>query len=155
VSQASSHDQVVSGAATPAPAADDPTQPLDPDASIGELLGRVTSDFSELVSTQIELAKVEIKEEVGKAGKAAGMLGGGAVCGYFALLLLSFALAWGLNDLLDSTWLGFLLVGLVYAVAAAVLALQGKKRLSDVQPVPEQTKETIQEDVQWAKQQMS
>jgi uncharacterized membrane protein YqjE len=154
MSQASSHHQVVSGAAAPASPPDDPTQPLEADASLGELLGRVTSDFSELVSTQIELAKVEIKEEVSKAGKGAGMLGGGAVCAYFALLLLSFAAAWGLAEVVH-TGVAFLIVGLVYAVAAAVLALQGKKRLSDVKPVPEQTKETIQEDVQWAKQQMS
>jgi uncharacterized membrane protein YqjE len=153
MSQARSDDYVVSGtaAATPAP---DPTKPVEADASISELIGRVTSDFSDLVSTQLELAKVEIKEEAARAGKAAGMLGGGAVCGYFAILLLSFAAAWGLAEVVH-VGVAFLIVGLVYAIAAAVLALRGKQRLSEVRPVPEQTKETIQEDVQWAKQQMS
>ena len=147
-------DHVVRGAAATTPAPPDPTSPVEPDASIGDLIGRVTSDFSELVTTQLELAKVEIKEEAARAGKAAGMLGGGAFCGYLAVLLLSFALVWGLAEIVHVA-VAFLIVGALYAIAAAVLALQGKQRLSEVRPVPEQTKETIQEDVQWARQQMS
>ena len=52
------------------------------------------------MSTQVELAKVEIKEEIKTAGKGAGILGGGAVCAYMALVLLSFAAAWGLDAIM-------------------------------------------------------
>ena len=65
-----------------ATSATDPTKPLEPDSSLGELLSRLTTDFSELVSTQVELAKVEIKEEVAQAGKGAGLLTGGGVAAY-------------------------------------------------------------------------
>jgi len=132
----------------------DPSQPIEPDQSLGELLGRVSRDFSELVSTQVELAKVEIREEIAAAGRGAGILTGGAFCAYLAVMLLSFAAAWGLSEIVPEG-VAFLIVGAVYAVAAAVLLPKGKERLSQVRPVPEKTAETVKEDVQWAREQMS
>lgn len=129
----------------------DPTQPLEPDLSLGELISRVTTDFGNLVTTQVELAKVEIKEEVAKAGKGAAMLGVGAVAGLLALLVLSMAAAWGLAEIM-APGLAYLSVGVVWLITAAVLVMTGRNRLTEVNPVPE-TRETIKEDVQWAQQQ--
>jgi uncharacterized membrane protein YqjE len=133
---------------------DDPSQPMEPDQSLGELLGRVSRDFSELVSTQVELAKVELQEEIAAAGRGAGILTGGAFCAYLAVLLLSFAAAWGLSEVLPEG-VAFVIVGAVYAVAAAVLLPKGKDKLSRVRPVPERTAQSVREDVQWAREQMS
>jgi uncharacterized membrane protein YqjE len=129
-----------------------PTEPLEPDASVGELLSRVTDDFSALVRTHVELAKVEVKDEVARAGKGAGMLTGGAIAGLFAVLMLSFALAWGLAELVDAGW-AFLIVGLMWAAVAAGLALSGRKELRTVDPVPPTTTQTIRDDIEWAKEQ--
>jgi hypothetical protein len=49
--------------------------------------------------------------------------------------------------------LAYLLVGLVYAGVAAVLFMQGRKRAAELNPVPEQTVETLKEDVAWARAQ--
>jgi uncharacterized membrane protein YqjE len=133
---------------------DDPSQPIEPEQSLGDLLGRVSQDFSELVSTQVELAKVELQDEIAAAGRAAGILTGGVLCAVLAVVLLSFAAAWGLSELLPEG-VAFLIVGAVYAVAAAVLVPKGKQRLSRVRPVPEKTAETVREDVRWAREQMS
>lgn len=123
------------------------------DASLGELFGSLTTDLSQLVRSEMELARVEIREEASKAVKAAGMLGGGALVGYLALILLSFAAAWGLAEVVDAGW-AFLIVGLVVAAVAAVLALTGKKRLQQVHPVPDQTVDTLKEDARWARAQV-
>lgn len=133
---------------------DDPSQPIEPEQSLGELLGRVSRDFSELVSTQVELAKVELQEEIAAAGRGAGILTGGAFCAYLAVVLLSFAAAWGLSEIVPEG-VAFLIVGAIYAVAAAVLLPKGKDKLSRVRPVPEKTAETVREDVRWAREQMS
>jgi len=132
----------------------DPTEPIEADRSIGELVSQMTSDLSALVSTQIELAKVEIKDEVSKAGKGAGMMGGAAVAGLLALTLVSFAAAWGLAEVMPAG-LAFLIVGLVYAAVAAVLFLQGRNQLTSATPVVPTTVETLKEDVEWARQQRS
>jgi uncharacterized membrane protein YqjE len=131
----------------------DPTKPLEGDSSLGELLSRLTTDFGELVSTQVELAKVEIKEEVAQAGKGAGFLTGGGLAAYLGITFLSFAAAWGLDEVMHSA-VAFLLVALAWLVAAGLLYSTGRQKLRAVQVAP-QTKAAIKEDIQWAKQQKS
>jgi Putative Actinobacterial Holin-X, holin superfamily III len=118
--------------------------------SVPELITRLTSDLSTLVREEVELAKTEVRVEAKKAGKAAGKLGAAAVVGLIAALLLSWALAY-LIALVLPTWAGFAIVGVVYAIVAAVLAKGGQKQLNTVDPTPRQTVETLQEDKQWLK----
>lgn len=138
-------------AKTTDPGQRDATEPIDSDKSLGELVSQLSSDFSDLVSTQLELAKAEIKDEVTRAGKGAGMLTGGALAAYLAIVILSFAAAWGLSEAMP-TGFAFLIVGVVWALAAAALMLTGRNQLRTVHPVPEQTKQTLKEDVEWARQ---
>ena len=121
------------------------TQPKEPDTSLSELMGRLGEDVSSLVSTQLEIAKVELKQEATQSAKAAGVLGGGAFAAYVSVLLLSFALAWGLNDAMDNWWAGFLIVGILWGIAAAVLASMGKKKMDEVRS-PEATAAELQAD---------
>lgn len=133
--------------------APDPTKPLQPDRSLGELFSELSTDFTGLINAHLELAKVELREEAKNAGRAAGMFTGAAVAGIFALLLLSFAAAWGLAEVIP-TGFAFLIVGLVYAVVAAVLALVGKNRAAQIGK-PEETVTELKEDVEWARQRRS
>lgn len=96
------------------------------------------------------MAKTELREEATKAGKAAGMLGGAGVAAVFGLLLLSFAAAWGLAEVMPVGF-AFLIVGAVYVLVAVILFMRGRAQMKQVSPVPEQTMETLKEDVQWAK----
>lgn len=123
------------------------------EASLGELFSSLTSDLSHLVRSEMELARVEIREEAGKAGKAAGMLGGGVVAALLALIMLASAAAWGLAEVIDAGW-AFLVVGLVIGAVAAVLVMNGRQRLADVRPVPDQTVDTLKEDARWARAQL-
>ena len=132
---------------------DPATQPKRPDASLGELLSEMTSDLSTLLRKEVELAKTEARDEIRHAGKATAMLGSAGLAGWLALLMLSLAVAWLLDQGLN-TALSFALVGIGWASAAAVLLTSGKRRLSNLQTLP-QTKETIKEDVEWAKTQTS
>ena len=131
----------------------DPTKPLEPESSLGELLARLTTDFSELVSTQVELAKVEIKEEVAQAGKGAGLLTGGGLAAYLGVTFLSFAAAWGLDEVMPAA-VAFLLVAVAWLLVAGALYITGRKQLQALRMAP-QTQAAIKEDVQWAKQQKS
>jgi uncharacterized membrane protein YqjE len=133
--------------------APDPTKPLQPDRSLGDLFSELSTDFTGLINAHLELAKVELREEAKNAGRAAGMFTGAAVAGIFALLLLSFAAAWGLAEVIP-TGFAFLIVGLVYAVVAAVLALVGKNRAAQIGK-PEETVTELKEDVEWARQRRS
>lgn len=120
------------------------------EATLGELFGRLTSDLSTLMRQEVELAKTELKEEAAKAGKGAGLFGGAGIAGLFALVLLSFAAAWGLANVIPVGW-AFLVVALVWGAVAAVMFVTGRDEIRKVRPVPDQTVETLKEDVRWAK----
>jgi len=128
--------------------------PVDqPEASVGDLVARLTDDFGSIVQSHVMLAKEEMTAEIKKAGRGAGMMGGSALAGWIAALLLSFALAWGLTAVFDEPWLGFLVVGLIWGVAAAWLFVRGRSQLQAVEPLPEETIEELKEDQRWLTEQ--
>lgn len=132
----------------------DPRIAGQPDAQdpLAELLRTATSDMSTLFRQELQLAKVELKEDGRKAGKVAGMFGAAAVTGHLALIFVSLALAWLLDQFMPRA-LAFLIVGVIYGIVAAVLFLRGREQAKQLAPPAQQTVETLKEDVQWAKQQ--
>jgi len=120
-------------------------------ASTAELVKELSREVSQLVREEIALAKAEMTEKGKQAGVGAGMLSGAAVLG---LAAVGGSMAF-LILVLDSwmpAWLAALIVTVVYAAAAAVLALRGRERIRHAPPpVPTQTIESVKEDVQWAK----
>ena len=133
--------------------APNPTKPLAPDRSLGELFGELSSELTGLFNAHLELAKVELREEAKGAARAGGMFAGAGVAAWFAVTLLSFAAAWGLAEVMAPGF-AFLIVGLVWAVAAAVLAFAAKSRAQNIAK-PDDTIETLKEDVEWARQRRS
>ncbi|MEV7078470.1 phage holin family protein [Streptomyces sp. NPDC093516] len=120
------------------------------DTSMGELLSTVTSDVQQLLHQEAELAKAEIREEAAKAGKAAGMFGGAGFAGYMVALLLTLAAMFGLANVMDLAWAA-LIVTALWAVIGLVLYRRGRAQMRTVSPKPEQTMETLKEDMRWAR----
>ena len=132
---------------------DPATESKRPEASLGELLAEMTSDLSTLFRKEIDLAKIEARDELKQAGKAGAMFGGTALAGWLALLLLSLALAWLLDEVMHIA-LAFAIVGALWAVAAFILQRTGRAALTRVRGLPT-TRDTLKEDVEWAKAQKS
>jgi uncharacterized membrane protein YraQ (UPF0718 family) len=127
------------------------TEPDLREQSLGELFGRLSSDTSALIRQELALARAELTEKGREAGKGAGFLGGAGLVGLLAAgaLTACFVL---LLDLAMAAWLAALIVAVVYGAIAAVLGLRGRDRVqAATPPVPEQTVETVKEDVEWAK----
>jgi hypothetical protein len=120
------------------------------ETSIGELIGNISDDLSQLFRQEVDLAKAELKQEASKAGKAAGMLGGAGFAGYLAVVLLSFAAVFGLANVMDAGWAA-LIIAVLWAVVGGVLYVTGSKQLKTVDPVPHRTVDTIKEDAKWLK----
>ncbi len=79
----------------------------------------MTGEISSLMRNEVQLAKVELKEEAGRAGKAGGMLGAGALTAYFALLFASLAMAWLLDQVMPIAQATDRLMGTPQAVSQA------------------------------------
>ena len=126
-------------------------RPLDDsDASIGQLFSNITDDLSRLFRQEVELAKVEVRQEATKAGKAAGLLGAAGVAGYLTVLLLTLAVMFALGNVMDLGWAA-LIVAACWGIAAAGLYVTGRKRLRTVSAVPRQTIESLKDDAEWLK----
>jgi hypothetical protein len=118
---------------------------------IGDLLKQLSQETTTLVRQELDLAKAEMSVKAKEGGKGAGMLGGGAVAGLLTLGALTATLI-GILDLGMKFWVAALIVTVLWGVVAAVLALQGKNKLQEAAPpVPEQTQDSVKEDVAWAK----
>ncbi len=123
------------------------------DRSTGELLKELSQQTSTLVRQELELAKAEMSEKGKQAGMGAGMFGGAGLFGLLALITLTACIVM-LLDRAMVDWVAALVVAAAYAAIAGVLALQGRNKVREAAPaVPEQTRDTLKEDVEWAKTQ--
>ena len=121
--------------------------------STGELLKQFSEDATTLLRKEVELATAELAEKGKQAGKGAGMFGGAGLFGVGAFGALTAFLILVLAEAMDA-WLAALIVTALWGAIAAVLALQGKQKVEEAAPPqPEQTVETLKEDVEWVKRQ--
>jgi Flp pilus assembly protein TadB len=122
--------------------------------SLGELLKQLSQETTRLVHQELELAKAELSQKGKQAGTGAGLFGGAGALGLAALGALTACFILALNAVMPA-WLAALIVAVVYGIVAFVLVRQGQARIKAAgPPVPEQTIETVKEDVEWAKTQM-
>ena len=118
---------------------------------LGEVARDLTRDVTLLVRQEVALAKAEMAQKGRVAAPGLGMIGGAGVVGLMAAGALTAFLIIGGSIFLPE-WLSALIVGAVLAAVAYVLVKQGKERVEEAgAPVPEQTIETVKEDVEWAK----
>ena len=121
------------------------------DRPTGELLRQLSDDTTTLVKQEVELAKAELQEKGKQAGIGAGMFGGAGLFGVGAFAALTACLIAVLESPL-SLWLAALIVAVVYAAIAGVLAVRGKQKVKEAAPpVPGQARESVKEDLEWAK----
>lgn len=111
---------------------------LPDDRSLGEVVNRISENASTLVREEIELAKTEVELKVKSLGRGAAVA---AAAGFFVFLGLIFlfqALAWGINDVLNSPWPGFLIVfGLLMLLAGLAGWIAYRSFQAGAPPVPQ------------------
>jgi hypothetical protein len=122
---------------------------------LGALLKDLAEGSGELVRHEARLARLEASSlargiGVGTASVAVG--GVLALLGGLSLLAGLILLA-GDQWLQDNYWLAALIVTLIAGGVGAFYAWRAKQRLSPRRLVPNQTVETLKEDVEWLKRQ--
>ena len=121
--------------------------------STGELVKDLSSQVSLLARQEIELAKAEMAEKGRRAGLGLGLVAAAGVSALLALGTLTACVVLALDGAMPA-WLAALIVALTWSVVAAVLASVGKQKMEQAgTPVPEQTVESVKEDIKWLKDQ--
>jgi uncharacterized membrane protein YgcG len=105
--------------------------------NLTEALNEVSERLSELVREEIELAKAEVTVKVKSYQRGAIAGAAGAAFGVFALVFVLLTVAWGLNSLFNSIWLGFLVVMVILVVLTALAFLFAWRKFSVGAPKPD------------------
>jgi protein-S-isoprenylcysteine O-methyltransferase Ste14 len=124
--------------------------------SIGSLLRGVLMDLRQLMREEVALARVEIREQAGRAKMAAASLGAAAVALLLGVVFLLVAISIGIADLLNwPVWAGYFVVALLLSIGGAIALAGGRRKLQNVRPMPEQTVETLKENSEWIAKRLS
>ena len=118
--------------------------------SFPEVLQDIVGNLQEIIRSEFRLAKTEIKEEAAKAAMPAATFGVGLVLGFYGIGFLLLASVYGLSTVMAG-WLAALLGGAILAIVAIALLSSSGKKLKRVNPTPDKTMRSLEENVQWAK----
>jgi len=100
---------------------------------------------------KLQLARAEMAEKGRVAAPGLGMIGGAGLVGLMAAGSLTACVILALAIVLPE-WVSALIVGGVLSAAAYLLVKRGKEQVGQAgTPIPEQTLETMKEDLEWAK----
>jgi len=123
--------------------------------SLGDLFSDLSRETTTLVRKEVQLAKAELTQSATEAARGIGMLVAGGAVAYAGLLFLLLAIVFGLIEAGWDAWLSALVVGLVVAAIGAVLVLRARESLKPANLAPRRTVETLKEDQEWAKEQIT
>jgi len=130
------------------------TQLQKDERSLGDLFSELAAETGTLVRQEVALAQVELTEKATVVGKNVGYLAVGGAVGYAAMLAVLAAVILGLSMFIPA-WSAALLVGVVVGIVAYVLISSALSELRKTELKPEETVESIKEDAQWLKNQLS
>ncbi|GAA2074640.1 phage holin family protein [Actinomadura alba] len=114
------------------------------DRSLGELVALASSNVSRLIRSEIELAKLELKDDAKKAAWGGMLFTIAGVIGGLIVILLSIAAAYGLVAVGIWHWAAFLIVAGFYVVLAAVLLGLGYLRMRKITGI-QRTRRTLKD----------
>jgi len=121
--------------------------------TVPELLGNIVDNIQQIIRSEFRLAKAELQEKASRASKPATKLGAGFLLGLYGLGFLLLAAVYALSMVM-AAGLAALIVGGVLALVSVALVTSGIKKLKTLNPAPERTIQTLEENVQWAKDQI-
>jgi hypothetical protein len=125
------------------------------DRSLGELLSELVREITTLVREEATLAKAEIGQKLARIGKHVGLVAAGGTVAYAGILAILAAMIILLAQAGMDLWASALLVGIVVAGIGGFLVWKGLDSLRREDLAPRQTLETLKEDTQWAKEQVT
>jgi Putative Actinobacterial Holin-X, holin superfamily III len=130
--------------------------PYNQEPTLAQLMSGLVSDTKLLLRQELALAKHEFHQEVQKTKTALTCLGAGIGIAAIGGLLFIVMLVHLLNYLTNwPLWICYGIVGGVCAIAGAVLLYRGKQQISQIDVVPQQTVETMKENVRWIRKKAS
>ena len=122
--------------------------------SLGDLFSDLASETGTLVRQEVALAQTELTQKATSVGKNVGYLAVGGAVAYASLLAVMAAVVIGLAHFIPA-WAAALIVGAIVGVVAFMMISSALAALKKTDLTPRETVDTLKEDAQWLKKQVS
>jgi len=119
---------------------------------ISRILHDIVNRLSEIIRSEVLLARTEVRQDVTYAARASVLLVVGAIFALFAVGFFLLGLVYALSGSL-SPWLSAFIVALGTGVLAGILLLVGRSRIKQSKLKPNETIRSLRENVSWIKKQ--
>jgi uncharacterized small protein (DUF1192 family) len=113
-----------------------PAEPPERTESLAAAVTEVSEKMSVLVREEIELAKAEMTQKATSLARGAAAVAAGAVFGVFGIVFVLLTIAWGINSVTGSVWVGFATVMIVLLALTAITFLIARSMLKVGPPTP-------------------
>lgn len=120
---------------------------------LSELFNELSRQMNTMLRQEMQLARLEMKNRMAKAGRNAAMLAGGGLILYAGFLGLMITAVIALANVME-LWLAALIVGGVVAIIGAIMIGVGYGQLKQIDMVPRRTVDSLQESAEWLKQEI-
>jgi hypothetical protein len=137
-------------------------RPQRDERSIGQLLKELTSETTNLLKQEVNLAKTEMSEKASRVGANLGSVAVGGAVAFLGAIALLLAVIYGLGAILNNflspetaSWLAPLIVGGILAAVGYSLIKKALETLKRESITPQRTTQSLQENKEWLKQKIS
>jgi len=120
---------------------------------ITSILHEVGAHLTEILRSEVRLARVEVEHDAKKVAAAGAVLGIGAVLALYAVGFMLLGAVYAIAQTL-TLWASSLIVGGGVGILAAILLILGRKKMRVASLRPDTTIESVQENVTWLKRQI-
>jgi uncharacterized membrane protein YqjE len=122
------------------------------DRTFSGILQEIVNHLTEIIRSELRLARTEVRQDVTQVAKAGVFFMIGAVFGLYTLGLILLAAVYGLGTVM-APWLSALIVGAAAGLAAVIFFQIGRRKISLTSLKPDETIQSLQENVTWMKKQ--
>jgi len=122
------------------------------DRTFSRLVQGIVNHLTEIVRSELRLAQTELRRDLTQVVKASVFIGVGALAALYALGFILLAAVYGLATVMDP-WLSALIVGVGVAIVAVIFLQIGRTRIKRASLKPDETIQSLQENITWMKKQ--
>jgi uncharacterized membrane protein YqjE len=120
--------------------------------SLAQILQDIVNHLSNIIRSELRLLQTEVRQDVTHYVKASSFVGIAGAFVFYAVGFLLLSAVYALQSVI-SPWLSALLVAMGVGIAAAVLYLIGRNKLTQASLRPDKTIQSLEENVKWFKRQ--
>jgi cytochrome c biogenesis protein CcdA len=120
---------------------------------LGELIANVVGDLKTILHDEIRLVLMELKDKIGKSRKGAVYIAVALLLGFLSVECLITCCIAALAIVLP-LWLSALIVAVLAAIVAGGVFVVGTQALQKVDPLPQQTLESLKDNLDWVRERL-